>query len=683
MNASILCDQSEEFVFGVVERFRQVEEQLENAIGGQIDAVLGVNGQPYLLRTAQGRLLESVAAERRASQLHSSIINALPAPVALLNAAGVIVAVNQAWTQRAAHSRLGPGCEVGRRYVEVCGLDLHATLSEVERAQLGINQVLIGKIDQYTQEYSCSSECGTEWFKLVVSPLQSGITEGAVVMHVDVTDQKTAELESRTHAAFPSYNSHPVLAFSKGGRLVYRNRAATHLLEEFGGEILPADLHASLAECLTSGCGKLLETKLGTRTLSWSFQPIPDEEIVHCAATDVTELLSLEAQLRQSQKMETVGQLAGGIAHNFNNLLTVVIAHASRLSAQSSAPEIVLNSAARITEVAKRAADLVRQLLAFGRRQVMELKSLDLKIVLESTATILRQVLNADIAVRVEWPPNLPCVRADHMMLEQVLLNLAVNARDAMPEGGELVIRADAVEVSTLEARQQQGGSAGEFVRLTVRDTGCGMTPDVLAKVFEPFFTTKDVDKGTGLGLATVYGIMQQHGGWIEVRSELGRGTTFQIYLHRAPAPPVLVAEAENPSSQPIAVVPADARILLVDDEPLLRGVVIQILEGAGYEVVAAGSGPEAIQCWLARGGDINLLLADMQMPGGMSGRVLAAELRRWKPELPVILTSGYTGEMVGCAASLGSKDAFLQKPYPMEKLLDMIRCAMQRVDGR
>lgn len=674
MSALPFGDRDEEPVFAIVERFRQAQEQLEKVVGGQIDAVLSTSGQPYLLRSAQGKLLESVAAKDRAAQLHFSIINALPSPVALLNAAGVIAAVNQAWTQRAAHSLQGPGCEVGRNYVEVCGLDLRCTVGETERAQRGIDRVLAGAVDHYTQEYSCLSAGDTEWFKLVVSPLQSGVREGAVVMHIDVTEQKTAELESRAQAAFPRYNPHPVLAFAKDGRIVYRNQAATRLIEEFGGEILPADLHAFVVDCLASGLGKQLQTHLGNRTLAWSFHRIPEEELVHCYATDVTELLGLEAQLRQSQKLETVGQLAGGIAHNFNNILTVVMGHASMLTALPNAPEAVLTSAARITEVAKRASDLVRQLLTFSRRQVLDMASLDLCQVLESTATILRQVLGADIVVRSECSPNLPCVRADHMMLEQVLLNLAVNARDAMPEGGTLLLRADAVQVFAPEARPLPDGSVKQFVRLTVQDNGCGMPPEVLAKVFEPFFTTKDVGKGTGLGLATVYGIVQQHGGWVSVVSEVGQGTTFQLYLHCAPtAPPVPLPPAEHLKSKPPAAAPENATILLVEDEPLLRAIDIQILEEAGYEVIAAASGPEAIKTWQTRSGDIDLLFTDMQMPGGISGRNLAKELRRWKPELRVLFTSGYSLEMVGRGATLDAHETFLQKPYPLGTLLEAV----------
>ena len=490
MIASIPLKREGTPVFALIEQFRQLQEQLETVAGDQIDAVLSPSGKPYLLRTAQERLLESVATERSAAQMQSSIINALPAPVALLDTFGSIVAVNQAGTDKIVRPLPEPGSEDIRSYTEIFGLGLCSPDGVMERAQRGIDGVLAGEFEHYHQEYSCPSKNGTEWFKLEVSPLQSGTTGGAVVMHVDVTEQKMAELETRAQAAFPRFSPHPVLAFAKGGRVVYRNRAATQLLEKFGGEILPADLYAFVEGCLSSGHGKLLQTHLGNRTLSWSFHPIPDDEIVHCYATDITEMLSMEAQMRQSQKMETVGQLAGGIAHNFNNILTIVMGHASLLAAPECSPEAVLNSAERITEVDKRASELVRQLLTFSRRQVMDLASLDLCAVLESTATMLRQVLNAGIVVHVECPSTLPCVRADYMMLEQVLLNLAVNARDAMPDGGELSIQADLVQVSASEAHMQTGASAGEFVRLSVHDTGCGMPPEVVAKVFEPFFTS-------------------------------------------------------------------------------------------------------------------------------------------------------------------------------------------------
>jgi PAS domain S-box-containing protein len=386
---------------------------------------------------------------------------------------------------------------------------------------------------------------------------------------------------------------------------------------------------------------------------------------------DVTERKHLEERLRQSKKMEAIGHLAGGIAHDFNNLLTVVTGYANLLIARPDLDAETSEYLNLILGAAQRAAGLTRQLLTFSRKQTLQPESLRLNEVLTELAKMLRRVIGEDIALTLQPEAALPLLHADRGMLEQVVMNLVVNARDAMPKGGQVVIRTAAVTLDAATAqRDHPPGRAGDFVCLSVSDTGCGMTPEVLEKIFEPFFTTKGVGKGTGLGLATVYGIVQQHHGWIEVSSEVGRGTQFWIFL---PVAPPAVAQ------QPATVTEGNVRggterFLLVEDEADLRALAKVILRRAGYDVVEAVSGAAASQVWEQHGGNFELLVTDMIMPDGLTGRELVAQLQAKRPSLKVLLTSGYSPEVVGQGVPLREGVNFLQKPYPAWKLLRVVR---------
>jgi signal transduction histidine kinase/ActR/RegA family two-component response regulator len=392
---------------------------------------------------------------------------------------------------------------------------------------------------------------------------------------------------------------------------------------------------------------------------------------------DVTAQKRLEQQLRQSQKMEAIGQLAGGVAHDFNNILTVIHGHASLLLAAGSLTGVSAKSAQQISQAADRAAGLTRQLLAFSRRQVLQPRQLDMNEVVANMTKMLGRILGEDIALQLNYCPQPARVQADAGMMEQVLLNLAVNSRDAMPKGGLLAIKISTIEVDARRQAEHSEGHTGRFVCLSVIDTGCGIPPENLRRIFEPFFTTKEVGKGTGLGLATVYGIVKQHQGWIEVESQPGHGTTFRVFLPRS------VESADATEDQPAekAVRGGTETILVVEDEVAVRELVCNLLAGHGYRILQADSGLKALQVWRDSKDRIDLLLTDLVMPDQMNGRELAEKLWAERPRLKVIFTSGYSADVVGKDFVLHRGLNYLQKPYHPNKLALAVRDCLDAVN--
>jgi nitrogen-specific signal transduction histidine kinase/CheY-like chemotaxis protein len=385
---------------------------------------------------------------------------------------------------------------------------------------------------------------------------------------------------------------------------------------------------------------------------------------------DITERLMLEAQLRQSQKMESVGQLAAGVAHDINNILTVIQGHAGLLLNAVPPGAGSTRSIEQISAAAERAASFIRQLLTFSRKQIFRSKILDLNAVLHNLKGMLPRLIGEDITLETHCQPDLPCIQADTGMVEQIVMNLAVNSRDAMPKGGKLTIATSAAEIDAAYLRQHPEAHVGWFVCLTVTDTGCGMEPKVLQRIFEPFFTTKEVGKGTGLGLATVYGVVKQHHGWLEVQSEVGVGTTFKVFL---PVAGKAGDAPADPSDKSENVRGGKETILLVEDEIGLLELAREILQQYQYRVLIASSGVEALRVWDESNGQIDLLLTDMIMPGGMTGTDLAAELKRRKPGLKVIYASGYSSALTGKDFTQGD-NIFLAKPYQPNQMAQLIR---------
>ncbi|MDF3128935.1 response regulator [Kiritimatiellaeota bacterium B1221] len=385
------------------------------------------------------------------------------------------------------------------------------------------------------------------------------------------------------------------------------------------------------------------------------------------------EKKEVEERLRHAQKMEAMGQLSAGVAHDFNNILSVILGRIGMLIPQLQNEEQV-DSAKEIELAAERAANLTRQLLTFSRQQVMQLKPLDLNQVVGNITKMLRRLLGENILLELQLGSNLSSVEADLGMIEQVILNLAVNARDAIQGGGKLSIHTESVEVGPEDISGHKDAYPGRFVRFSMVDTGVGMSKKVQTRIFEPFFTTKDVDKGTGLGLATILSIVQQHRGWVEVDSIEGKGTTFFVYL---PASDVEVGEGVR--AEPQKSQGGSETILVVEDEASLLQMAKLILEKGGYHVLGASSGDEAILVWEAHADEIDLVLTDMIMPGGMTGRQLAEKLQKRKPALKTLFTSGYSEDFLSEDFVLEEGVNFLQKPYEMKTLLNTIRSQLDK----
>jgi two-component system cell cycle sensor histidine kinase/response regulator CckA len=531
------------------------------------------------------------------------------------------------------------------------------------------------------------------WESALISPVTGpdGAITHFIAIKEDITERKRFERDlqqaNATLRAVIETSPLAICTLDCRGRLQSWNRAAERIFgwkaEEVRGQVLPVvseELGVLFWSQFEEACrggefrnlrgpgrhkdGRALQLEI------WG-APLRDSDGgcdgVLLLLADVTERVWLENQLRQAQKMEALGRLAGGVAHDFNNLLTIISGYGEMLLARVD--DSLREDVKAILEGAERATAITRQLLALSRRQVGQPRVLDLNEIIRGMEKILRRAVGEDVRLELSLRSSLWPVRADPGQIEQILLNLAVNARDAMPQGGRLVI-------STANCGRTEAAAlhlpAAQYVRLTVRDTGEGMDPEACRRIFEPFFSTKPADKGTGLGLAIVYGIVKQSGGEIFVDSQPGEGTVFTIYLPRAsgfpearavpPPPPPRAAEGET--------------ILLVEDEQAVRRLVRDMLVRHGYRVVEAENGRQALQLFQAHQHEIALLLTDVVMPE-MNGRDLARHLRACRPDLKVLYMSGYTGDAMSESAGIEPGAVFIQKPFTPRTLLRRVREAL------
>ena len=514
-------------------------------------------------------------------------------------------------------------------------------------------------------EWRCRRKNG-ELFWCEVSLRSSQIGGAGRVLAVcrDITERKREGEQIYLQFSALTAAANAIVITDRNGNIEWVNPSFTRLTGYSAGEAVghnprvlksgqhPHAFYANLWATISTGNvwqGELINKRKDGRVYTEEMTITPvrgaDGQIAHFVAIkqDITEQHRLEEQLRQSQKMEAIGRLAGGVAHDFNNLLTVIGGNASllMLDKQLLSPEMS-DCVQQIAESTDRASGLTRQLLMFSRKQFIQLVRLDLNEVVVQMTKLLRRILGEDISMVSNYMTDLPAILADTGMVEQILLNLAVNARDAMPRGGQLTI---ATGVQTLEAEidgQNPGAAGGLYVRLTVSDTGCGIAPEALPQIFEPFFTTKDVGKGSGLGLATVHGIVQQHNGRIKVASKIEQGTAFDIYF------PVTAVEATDTKIGAANASPprGTETIMVVEDELNVRLTVSAMLRHFGYTVVSARTGAEALKVWQEQKSRIQLLLTDIVMPDGMNGYELSRQLRADSPHLKVIYTSGYSGSL-------------------------------------
>lgn len=399
----------------------------------------------------------------------------------------------------------------------------------------------------------------------------------------------------------------------------------------------------------------------------------PEGKIYHIVgvAEDITAKIQLEMQLRQSQKMEAIGQLSAGVAHDFNNLMTIIQGNNSLVAEEEDPAERQI-FIAEINKATEKAAALTRQLLLVGRQEIMNFREIDINDTIKQTLAMLQRIVGEDIDLRFQTPAYPLTVRADTGMITQILLNLTVNSRDAMPKGGQIIIDVSEKNFNEGATDLQPGLKPGAYACISVSDTGPGIPREIQSRVFEPFFTTKDVGKGTGLGLATVFSIVQQHSGWINLYSEPGRGTTFRIHLPMIPGPSVSGTEEEK--EEATALPHGEETILIVEDEMPIRKMLRAFLSKLGYSIIEAGTGHEALRVWQENAKKIDLLITDVVMPDGMNGIELARKLQEKKPDLKVIYSSGYSPDLMRSENANLEKRIFVAKPYSLNELAQVVR---------
>ncbi len=530
---------------------------------------------------------------------------------------------------------------------------------------------------------------------LSMAPLRnaSGDIRGSVSIVLDITTHRQSEEQIRLLAAALEATANAVVIMDRAGKMIWMNPAFTAITGYPANEALGKTL-----EILNSGkhppgffenlwrtiqAGRVWRGEIINRrkdgslyTEEQTITPVRDErgEIAYYIAIqqDITENKKLTQQLAQAQKMESVGQLAGGVAHDFNNLLSVIIGYAEMLLEDPANGDKKRKQIDEVLKAARRAASLTRQLLAFSRQQVLEPRVLNLNNCVVEIEKMLRRLIGEDVELLTTLHATLGSVKADPGQIEQVIMNLAVNARDAMPNGGKLIIETSNADLDEDYALQHPPLAAGRYILLSVTDTGMGMSQEVKGHIFEPFFTTKEVGKGTGLGLATVYGVVKQSNGYIWVYSEPGQGSAFKIYLPRIDG----TEEENRPAHAALEFLQGTETILLVEDEQSVRVLTRSLLEQGGYTVLEADNGEQAIELAKQHSGLIHLLLTDVVMPG-MKGPTLAEKILQIHPESKALYVSGYSGSFGTQTGLVPAGSNFLQKPFSKVTLLKKLREAL------
>jgi PAS domain S-box-containing protein len=562
----------------------------------------------------------------------------------------------------------------------------------VDKADLFLVQIQQALLTQHTQrvEYSLDMHGELRWYDASVSPM----TDDTVVWVArDITERKKAlaqQQKSEERYRDLVENAHDIIySHDLAGNYTSMNKAGGKITGYTIEEALKLNITETVAPGYLPKIQESMQRKLsGESVTAYEIEIVAKDgrhipvEVntkyvyedgvavgIQGIARDVTERRQLEEQLRQSQKMEAIGQLAGGVAHDFNNLLTAINGYTGLALRKIDERSLIKPYLEEVQKAGERAANLTRQLLAFGRKQILQPVSLDLNNIVSDMNKMLRRLIGEDIMLTAKLADGLRTIKADPGQVEQVLVNLVVNARDAMPYGGHLTIETVNVELGIDYAKTHLGVNPGNYVMLAVSDTGTGMSEEVRGRIFEPFFTTKDKDKGTGLGLSTVYGIVQQSGGSIWVYSEPDQGTSFKVYLPEGDS----VIESHERRAVEEEVARGSETVLLVEDEDVVRGLAAHILEDAGYRVIKARGGDEAIEFCSQETEPIDLLLTDVVMPE-KSGKEVADRVTSMRPRLKVLFMSGYTDEAIVNHGVLDSGIEFIQKPFTPLALSKKVR---------
>lgn len=685
----------------MIRSLREVERELQALTGGQLDAVVSGSGEAYLLREAQERLVRSREAERAVSLTQRAILDALPAHLALVDADGIVRAVNAAWVAfGSANASEDPAHGVGVSYLSVARSAAGVGAEYAREVAAGLEAVLRGETESFAIEYPCHSPDEQRWFRVMITPVRDQRIRGAVVMHLDVSEKRASEAALReTERALRESRTLQLLA-ERMGRIggwrvelpglsvvwsdqvcaIHGVPAATRPTpKEAIAMYAPAHrktVARAFTACIKRGEPFDIEVQViaGTehkwvRAIGQARREASGETVaVEGALQDITEQKRLEQQFLRVQRMESVGTLAGGIAHDLNNVLTPILMSTELLRLSDAAADR-LDLIEGIEKAAKRGADMVRQVLTFARGAEGRRVHVPLDLLMNEVEKIARETFPRNITVRADIPREVTPVLGDATQLHQVLINLCVNARDAMPQGGDLTLTLSELVLDEQYAGMNAEAKPGAYVVIQVEDTGTGMSPSVLERIFEPFFTTKELGKGTGLGLSTSVAIIKSHTGFIRAYSEPGRGSRFRVYLPAA-------ADAGSAVSEPAvnAVPRGDGElILVVDDEAAVRTITGHTLETFGYRVVTAGDGAEGVAVFAARRGDIRLVLTDMMMPV-MDGTALIEVVTRMDPNARIIAASGLHTHGKALRAPESSVRKFLSKPYTAERLLSAVR---------
>jgi PAS domain S-box-containing protein len=634
------------------------------------------------------RLLATQVRQQRSHRLLEAVIEGTSDAIFLTDRDGRYLMVNSAAAARLGHKIKDV---IGKTSRDFFSAENAAHIVDRDRQAMQI-----GESHTYEEQFNSGGVART--FLNTHGPYRDagGKVAGAFAVSRDITERKRMEeklevqkqfLEQLIHSApeaiaivDPDYTVRQInLEFTR----VFGFTADEAIGHSLDALIVPPEKQQesdSLADYTTRPVTSVLETirrrKNGSLVhVSVLVSPVilgTELDAVYCIYRDISDIKTTEEQLRQSQKMEAIGRLAGGVAHDLNNLLTVITGY-SELQLAGLAPTDPRHiQATQIMQATERASTLTRQLLAFSRRQVLQPRVLDLNNVIHSVESLLARLIGEDVQIVFTPSSDLGTVRADPGQIEQVIMNLGINARDAMPKGGKLILQTSNTEIDDAYAKLHVGAVPGPYVLLTVSDTGLGMDEYTLAHIFEPFFTTKALGKGTGLGLSTVYGIVQQSSGQISVYSEPGRGTSFKIYLPRVDEP----ADYSNAIRRPSQATRGQETILLVEDDPQVRQLTCSLLEGCGYSVLPADRMPDVEKHCREHKGAIHLLLTDMIMPG-MTGKDVAAVVNRLRPGIRILYMSGYTDDVIDHHGGLDPNTFFLQKPFTSAALSDKVRQAL------
>ena len=665
--------------------------------------VFEMAGQRHFF-TVQEDITERKQAElalQESKRFLQSTLDALSAHIAILDEHGTIIEVNRAWKQFARANQFhGERCGVGDNYFTVCGGAVGDFAGEAPPSAKGIRAVMTSVSDEFQLEYPCHGPHEQRWFTLRATRFDGAGAVRVVVAHENITARKQAEQQlQESERRFGDMLRHVELVsmmLDRDGRVSYCNDYLLRLTgwqreevlgRDWFGLFLPPDRLAELRVLHTELLANQprawhyeseIVTRAGERRLiRWNNSILRSTrgEVVGTASMgeDITERKRLETQLFQSQKMETVGKLAGGIAHEFNSIMTAILGQSELLLGDLPPGSPLVHNAKEIRKAADRAATLTRQLLAYGRKQILQPEILNLNVVLSNMAEMIRHLAGGNTDMRIVSSANLKSVKADVGQIEQVILNIVMNAADAMPNGGKLTLETSNATLDEHYVSRFTDLQAGEYVLLAITDSGAGMSEEVKARLFEPFFTTKGVGRGTGLGLATCYGITKQSAGHIAVYSELGRGSTFKIYLPQAE--PLSKSALPPPESSPLPR--GTETILLVEDDPALREMASALLRRLGYTVHTAGNGVEALTlAHQASTGHVDLLFTDIVMPH-MSGKELADRIRALFSETKILFASAYTAGAIVHQGTLNPGVELLQKPFTPSALAHKVRAIL------